>query len=575
MLKWIASKVKQETTDRSGHPLGSDAAIDAFLSDLPAGRPEGVLLDIADWLGDPGRLASGLDQRGVLRAVRRLDEHAVTAVDKTWQAFLAEQRVDHLGEQKLKALDSYYNGRHLANRLCLDLLDQNPAAAGDDAMRLKGLYAQRAVHGLIGRLRIQHIRYRSPDAEWWQALTAIIMSTQKSGVVNLKQASYPGDVVQSSPWLETLVALFFEIAPLGNFTPQQMDVLMRLLRWLEPSFMVQNTYSAQSPYCVHLDHLGVPARATESLPAVANRVFIGTGMGYGRLMTLRTAIKKSGLPDWLLASQCTEEKALAVIEALIMHWSERPPQRRHERAQADTTIRVVNGFANMRRMIAYSEFARSGRKVGYKSHFEMLKFERRGFADQVEVSARDEERWQNATPIETLGMLESAGDKQLMDLWALRDVSASGMGASAPFLRPWMVIGTYIGYRVENEIDWQIAIVRRIHRTPSGHPSIGLETLQETPRCAQVRRVRMSPGNDPWQEIERDTTGHGFDDAIVLSMSKSLLLIESGKFAEGAVYNLQVGGSRFAIRLLTLVHSTADSDCVQYEICEENGPDLA
>lgn len=575
MLKWIASKVKQEASDRSRHPLGTDAAVDEFLSDLPPGRSEGALLDIADWLGDPPRLAAGLDQAAVLRAVRRLDEHAEALVDATWQALLSESRLDHLGEQKLKSLDSFYHGRHLANRLCLDLLDQNPALGGNIAPNLKGLYAQRAINGLVGRLRVQHIRYRVPDAEWWQAATAIIASTQKSGVVNLKQHGYPKDVVASSPWLELMIALFFEISPLGNFTPQQMDLLLRILRWLEPSFMVQDSYSPQSPYCVHLDRLGVPVRVSASQAAAPNQVFIGTGMGYGRLITLRATIKKNGMPEWMAASRCTDDQAFAVIDALIMHWSEKPPQRRHQREEASAELRVVNGFANMRRMIAYSEFARSGRKVGYKSHLEMLKFERRGFADQVEISARDEQRWENATPLETLGMLESAGDRQLMDRWSLKDTSASGMGASAPFLRPWMAIGTYVGYRIDGELDWQIAIVRRIHRTPSGHPSIGLEISPETPRCAQVRRVRMMSGSDPWQEVERDGGAQGFLDAIVLSMSKSLLLLEPGVYSPAAILNLQVGGSRFAIRLLSIMHTSADCECVQYEICEERGPQLA
>lgn len=575
MLKWIASKVKSDTTDRSGHPLGNDAAIDVFLSDLPVGKPESVLLEIADWLADPARLALGLDQGAVLRAVKRLDEHAEAALEHAWAALLGAGRFDHLAEQKLKTLETFYAGRHLANRLCLDLLDHNPGLGGNSATNLKGLHAQRAICGLIGRLRIQHIRYRSPDAEWWQAATAIIASTQKSGVVNLKQLSYPKDVANSSPWLEMLIALFFEISPLGNFTPQQMDLLMRVLRWLEPSFMVQDSYSPQSPYYVQLDRLTVPTRATASMPAEPNRVFIGTGMGYGRLISLRASVKKSGMPDWVTASHCSEDQALAVIDALVMHWSERPPQRRHQREQASAALRVVNGFASIRRMIAYSEFARSGRKVGYKSHLEMLKFERRGFADTVEVSARDEQRWENATPAETLAMLESAGDRQLMDEWALKDTSSSGLGASAPFLRPWMVIGTYVGYRIAEELDWQIAIVRRIHRTPSGHPSIGLETGAETPRCAQVRGVRGVGGGDPWQDIERDGTGQGFRDAIVLSMSRSLLLLEPGVFKLGSILNLQVGGSRFAIRLLAVTHSNADCECFQYEICEDAGPDLA
>ena len=71
----------------------------------------------------------------------------------------------------------------------------------------------------------------------------------------------------ASPWIEYLVALFFESAPLGNLIPQQMDLLYRLLRWLEPQYMVQDSFSSQSPYHTRLDKAAPPVKTTDAPPA--------------------------------------------------------------------------------------------------------------------------------------------------------------------------------------------------------------------------------------------------------------------------------------------------------------------
>lgn len=569
MLNWITGKIKQEGTERSNHPLGTDAAIRVFLENLTPGRPETNLLEICDWLAEPANLSVALLPPAALRAITRLDEHAQAATEACWQLFLAEKRVDHLAEQKLKALESFYQARHAANLHCLRLLEQNPEAAGGNLLNAKALFAQRAINALVGRLRVMRIRYRVPDTAWWNAATEALQFADKAGVINLKQNTYPVDTAPSSPWLELLVALFFEVSPLGNCRPQQMELLLRILRWLEPQFMVQGTYSPQSPYYVRLDWLAPPAKTIGALAADPKLVFFGPGLAYGRLIALRATIKTSAaLPEWLLTTYCEKDQALAIVDALVMHWSERPPQRRHKRDQASGMLRVANGFAAMRRVIAFSEFARSGRKIGYKSHLEMLKFERKGFADAIPTSVEDEARWQNATPLETLRILETAGDKQMMDDWSLTDVSETGLGATSPFLKPWMVIGAYVGYRPDAEIDWQIGILRRIHRKPSGHPSLGLETFTETPRCAQVRRLNYTQSSDPWHHVAQEGFAPIFEDAIVLSMSKSLLLLPEGLHADGALLVLVVGGNPIPIRLTRLVHRNADCDCVGFEICE-------
>jgi hypothetical protein len=569
MLNWITGKFRQDATDNPDHLLGTEAAIHEFLADLSPGRHENNLLEVVAWLSEPERLTTELSTDGFLRAVMRLDEFGHGQTAALWTQTLSERRVDHLVEQKLRTLDSFYAARQRANVAALRILRDKPEVGGSNAAALRGVIAQRAMSGLTGRLRVLRVRYRGPDAQWWAAVTEILKIAQAMGVINLRQRSYPEDTAPSSCWIELLIALFFEIAPVGNCTPQQMDLLFRLLRWLEPHFLVQDSYSPQAQWMIRLDHAAPPTKSIGAVAPDPALVFFGPGLAYGRLVSFRATVAGAReLPDWLAGTHCPREAALATIDALIMSWSERPPQRRHKRTQIDAPMRVASGFSNIRRVIAFSEFARSGRKVGYKSHLEMLKFERKGFADTVRVSKDDEERWQSATPLQTLEMLETAGDKQMMDDWLLQDVSETGLGATSPFLRPWMSIGAYAGYRLAGEVDWRIGIIRRIHRTEQGHPSVGLETFAEAPSCAQVRRIVLTkPDSNPWHEATRE--GGNFEDAIVLSMMKSLLILPAGMFMANAHMVLMLAGQRFPIKLLELVHRNPDCDCIRFEMCDE------
>lgn len=571
MLNWLSTKFKQE--EKSDHPLGTDAGLQQMLSELTPQGSERNLHELGEWLAEPSRLSSGMSPARTVQIIQRLDEVAQGSLAGVWKEFLAENKTDHLGEQKLKTLDRYYQAALASNRHAALVVTQNPAIGGSaaGAGNLISVLVARALRAHVAMARIQHMRYRSPDAAWWKLSAELLALASKAEALNLLQATYPGETPPSSPWLEHLLGLFFEIAPLGNCNPRQMDVLNRVLRKLEPHFMVRDSFAQQAPYHTRLDQVGPPKKLTGSLAPDPNNVYFGPGMSYGHLIRLRGLISPSNpLPDWLAGSLCSPEAAIALLDALVMQWSDRPPQRLAKRASRTASIRTTHGLAQIRRMIAFSEFARSGRKVGYTSHFEMLKFERRGFADVTAVATEDDAtRWGKATPLETLEILETAGDRQMMDDWTMQDESETGIGAIAPFLKPWMVIGAFVGYRVEDEVDWQLGILRRLHRKESGHPSAGLEVFTETPVCAQVKELKVVPGTSPLTDLNKDSPMQAFQDAIVLSQAKGLLLIPKGLFAQGRYLALTVGGYREAIRMLALTHSDADCDCIQYETLDD------
>lgn len=570
MLNWLSSKLKSEA--KSDHPLATDKGLQEMLAGLHPGA-EATLHELSEWLADPHRLSDAMSPERAVQVVLRLDAAAQAALADVWKGFLADNRIDHLGEQKLKALERYYAAALAANRHAADLVIAQPAIAGSAAAAANqvSVLVARALRAQVALARIQHDRYRLPDAAWWQRSAELLGVAAKAGALNLAQPTYPGEAPASSPWLEHLLGLLFEISPSGNFSPRQMDLMSRVLRKLEPHFMVRDSFAQQAPFHTRLDAAAPPKKLTGSLAADPNNIYFGPGMSYGHLVRLRSQLQpEARLPEWIADSQCTRDQAIQVFDALIMHWSESPPQRLAKREARTVSMRTTHGLAQIRRMIAFSEFARSGRKVGYTSHLEMLKFERRGFADVTAVATEDDAaRWGKATPLETLEILETAGDRQMMDDWTMQDESETGIGAIAPFLKPWMIIGAYVGYRVEDEVDWRVGILRRLHRKESGHPSAGLEIFPETPVCAQIKELKVVPGASPLADLHKDSPMQALSDAIVLSQSKGLLLAPKGLFAQGRYLALSVGGYREGVRMKALVHSDADCDCIQYETLDD------
>lgn len=570
MLKWLTGK----DSDNNNHPLGSDSAIDQLIADLHPGRPETNLIALADDLGEPEHLSGRLTAQAVLRAVDRLDDAAQEFLPEVWKQVLLNNAIDHVGEQKLKALDTWYSAAVLANRHALRLLIQKPAIGGKNPVDTAVMLGSRAVRANVAKARIMHLRYRTPDVTWWSGEAELLALAGQAGSLNTTGNAYDSDAQPTSPWLEHLLILMLETAPLGNCNPRQMDALYRIIRWLEPHFMVRESYSAQAPFHTRLDATQRPKKITGSLPPGNGDIYFGPGMAFGHLVKLRAQIKSDNArqPAWLLPAQCTQDQALPIIDALIMHWSERPPQRLATREAKQSDVRVINGFAQLRRMVAFSEFARSGRKIGYSSHFENLKFERRSFADTDatadRVSEQERDRWADATPLETIEVLETAGDKQMMDDWRMLDASETGIGTIANFLKPWMVIGAFIGYRLTDEVDWRVGILRRIHRKDTGHPSVGIQTYPETPLCASVTELRVAPDVSPRDAFARANIADKQEDAIVISQNRALALIPAKLFAANQFLVLAVGGHREPIRMLSVVHSHDDCACIQYEVLD-------
>ncbi|HET7775701.1 MAG TPA: hypothetical protein VFK74_04985 [Azospira sp.] len=556
MLNWISSRLKSSDSD---HPLGSDKGIVAYLAQLPRINPQSALQDVDQWLEHPQQLTADMPPEGAARAVERLDDSIQPSLNEAWINYFSDTRQDYLADRLLKTLEVHYRSVYHACRHTLEALAQQASQTGKepDRLRLTRL-AVRAMFALVQCKKIAQFNYQGPDALWWKTCHEVLFLARNLGILHGKVAAYPDSPEPTSVWREYLVGVLFEVIPLSNLTPPQMEALERTIRKVESHCLFIDSFTSQTPFRINLEATDGPSRCTPGQEGGPAWRYFGPGPAQAQLMKLRAAIQTGRkLPEWLDNCQCDVRTALDLLHLLIQHWSLTPPSRQQERQPLQTNLLVVAGLAMARRAIAASEFARSGRSLNYKGHVRILDLHR------VEGGARPEDVPMVAkTPLETLQSLESTGIQQITDTWEGLDLSAAGLGARLPFRRPWHSIGALVGYRAENRIDWQIGIIRRLGRS-HGKPNAGLTIFEGIPACAQVQLADKN-AECPWNEHIPEAMGLGLLDAILVSREARLLLVPPDTYLPDRRADLIVGGKRQPVRLAGIQESGPDYQLILY-----------
>lgn len=562
MLNWLVSRLKP-IEDAPGHPLGSEADISLWLSELPSVNPQRVLLMIDEWLQDPDHLARQLDLAPMARAISRLDEFAQQAVTQCWQEVFKEARNEQRGALPTRSLEIYYAHCYAS---CLNLfqrLVEHPELGQDKRHQAK--FAMRAMHAWVSLKKLAHMTYRAPPENWWGEAHVLNRRARELALSHIEQPLYGADTAQTSLWKQYMAGLLLDTLPLSNLTANAIEAAERLAIWIELRCQYLETQTGLSLFSIDPEGAHGPERCHEE-SAVAGLRYIGPGAGYQQLMQLSQSLRGAGtLPIWLENLGLSVGEIGELLQTMIAHWSPNPPKRGQPRHSRTGKIFVVHGLTMVRRMIAASDFARSGRSLDYEGYLRTLRLRHRGddaVVDDVPEAPK--------TPMEVLQLLESAGDRQMMEQWEILDESLRGMGVRCPSRRSWQTIGALVAFRQEGDLNWRIAIVRRLGSS-HGNPNAGLATFHGTPLCSQVRVCEFFASDEAWQSPPSETSGSGWLDAILLSEEARLLMAPPGTFAEGQRVDVSIGGRFRPAVMLSLQAKGNDYELIHFGNRDDGG----
>ena len=511
-----------------------------------------------------------LDPAACRRALKRLDEAAQAPLSELWNNVFEDGLGTSILDTHWRALAAYQRNVFCGYAYCLDQLPppgELDAAERQDARVL----ANGAMAALVSHKALMRVRYRDPHSTFWTDSHALLTRALRNDVAHAPVKLDPAAVHLTTVEREYITGLLLDVAPTGSLLPTQTHCLHLILRHFSEHFRLADGYTAKLPFYIDPAKGKPPQRWLVGLKPRPGVRFFGFGEARPHLDALRKAAQAGAMPpNWVRQSRIDADRYRALLDMLTEHWSENPPQRRKRRDRQVAAILVTHGFGQVHRMLAYSKFAKEGRQLSYAemtSHdlvtFKALRFGSVDGANPAGAAGLP------LTPMEVLHKFELAGDTALIERWSVVDTSEGGLGALAARHHGWSRAGMLVAFRYHDSIDWRIAIVRRVARTPQGKLGVGLEFQSELAGCVRLR-FRNSDDAGAW--IEAGSDGDADADAILVSGEQPMLIAASGTFAPDRRCEMLVEKRTQTIRFAQLLERDVDFECISYSPDAANSP---
>ena len=545
---------------RSDDSLASEAGLRAFLESIPASDPAVALAEIGKSFAGAAELQ--LDAAACRHAFKRLDEAAQEPLAQTWNELFGDSLGNSIADGPWDALVNYQRNVFCGYSFCLEQLPAHAkldAADRQDAL----LLANRAMAALRTHNVLMRIRYRDPHPAFWTDAHALLARAVRYDIAQSPVKLYPGALQQTTVEREYITGLLLEVAPTGNLLPTQTHCLHLILRHFNEHYRLADNYAAEAPFFIDPAKGKPPQRWLVGLTPRPGMRYFGFGDACTRLGTLRTAAQSCVKPpEWVRQSRIDADRYRALLDMLMEHWSQNPPQRRNRRDRQVAAILVTHGLSHVHRMLAYSRFSREGKQVNYAENsaadpavFKALRF---GTVGEDKQPAPPERL---SAPMEVLQKFESAGDRESTERWSVIDTSDGGLGVNAERHGGWLRAGMLIGYRYHDSIDWRIATVRRLVRTPQGKLSVGLKCQAEMVSCARLRLQKESAA-DVWIAAGIGNEPHA--DAILVGGEQPMLMVAPGTYAPQRECAMTVEKCTQNIRFGKLIERGVDFECISF-----------
>ncbi len=565
MFRWLVQQFSGDGEDP--HSLASERGLEEFIAGLPTTSPATTVEAISEQFEHAKSLELAPDK--LRRALKRLDERAQEPAAAVGASLFEDERARTLSDTAWLTLARFYRNVHTGYRACLETLPERGAQS--DAERSDAVLISARAMAALGRYKaLLKMRYRDVEPKYWAHVMELATWSARFGSSSTLIELYPRTGQQSSFEREYLIALLFEAAPFANLLPSQMVALDIVLRRYAANYQFSDHYRDATPFVLDLQGEPVARRWLKDLPAREGLRFFGVAAAYSHLAALRKKARSShGIPDWLDPARLDMDGYRILLDLLVSHWSVEPPLRLQRRTRAEGEILVAHGVEHVRRMIAAAEYAIAGGRLSYEDNtpYDYKIFRNLRFGSVAEQKP-DQSAVKTMSPLETLQKFELEGDRQMTERWSISDVSESGLGATVHAHGGWARIGMLIGFRHFDNLEWNVAIVRRLSRSSRGRLSVGLKVIPGTPCCARLR-LPNAEGTSAWLGLA--TAGESHLDCIMLRHNDGTasLLLEPGTF-KGALQCMISFEKRWhPVRLVSHMQQGYDYEQVAIRVLSE------
>lgn len=541
MFSWI-KKIGEEKPD---HPLFDTREAKRFLADLPVNDPLAALDEITSWL------ISVKDTPGF-----RPDNRAgvVMLLDETGQplqAKLLRQFVDTSNFQDPHSIPPWQGVHDFmqalvdAYALCLHehRQEENHPLPGKE--QLAGICA-RLLHAVAELMKLDLIRYQNVAQAIWEQLYEHYSIAEANHFAGTMIHAYPSQVTLTSPQRELLRALILHTSSPDTLTQSQIEACSRIAARLSGLFDIKHAPDPDCPYFFDLSKPGAPKYVSDKLQVTESMRFFGAVHALPKLEEI-IHLNEQNIANNLgrsLHDEFTPDGKLTALKHLQIYWEGKRRSRQHERQQeTGATIEIAHGFENISRLVKCVEL----NKVANLSEEDAAMLQKKS-----ELALLDEAVYY--TP----------------ETWPMLDISNNGIGGLIPETAGyWVKIGNLCGVKTNNSDLWWVGMLRRINTGPGGEVRTGIKLFTRNPLSVWLRA--LGKGADKTSNWESSTGSfvYSYLPVILLpdarnSYLHATLLMESGNYASGSIYEMMMGEKSCDIKLTGLLEEGEDYEQVSF-----------
>lgn len=534
VLDWL-----KNLDNKPDHPMYNLEEAWKLLGELPRNNPAKALEELTSWL------TSVKDTQGFrvdtrLAVIKLLDETGQPHQLEMLRDYLSKPHLqDFQGQRQWQVVFDFHKQMANAYMVCVDEYGQNKkgAAAVKEDLPVTVI---RSMRGYSGQMKLLLMRYRHVEERLWQGLYKLHLFAESHQFgANLAYA-YQSNPVRTTTQMELLKALMLDVSSPDTMAPDQIEITYRIAARLAASFELRETPGGTCTYYIDLTQPKAPDLIEENMVVHAKHRFFGSGKAIEKLEGI---IKQNELStiteEQRFGNEFTPGGKLTVLKHLITYWGPNPPRRRQERRGVTVPIDVIPGFMAISKLVTHVE-------VG----------------DTADLTA------EVAAKLEKKAGLNVADEefKAIPEVWTAFDVSAGGVGATIPHnAGPWVKIGALCGLKSQTGDTWWVGTVRRLQSDSKSNIRAGIEILARRPVSVWLRV--LGRGQERVSDWETSSGGFSYDYVHVIllpdrnqSFKNATILLESGRYVSGEMYEVMMGEKSRNIQLGELLEQGEDFD---------------
>lgn len=541
MSPWL--KILEGNPD---HPMFNVDEARKLLADLPQDNPINAVDEITGWL------VSVKDTPG-FRPERRadifmlLDETALPFYTQLMQLYLVEAHLqDFKGSRMWQGIHDFTKALTEAYALSVEEFQQEEKKSSSFKEKIP-VICVRLLRAITQQMELELMRYVKIEQSAWSQLYQYYNFAEANEFADTMVFAYSMGNTHTSSQRELLRAVLLYVASPATLAPDEIEVSYRIAARLSSFFDFKTVPDADCTYCLDLAHPAAPVVIDDKIQVTPTMRFFGAVKTVPQLEEILNETERS-LTDQKqrLDREFTPNGKLTVLKHLQVYWSKDHPFRRQDRRGINASIEVIHGFKIISKLVKNS-------------------------APNLMTNLSEEDALQLKEESK-INLTDAEEDVDYVaKKWEVLDLSIGGMGGVVPKAAgDWVKIGALCGIKPTNSDVWWVGMIRRLQTDLQGKIHFGIEIIAKKPLTVWLRSLgnagKVASGTGKRSESFKYT----YLPAILVpvendSYENATLLMESGGYRPGYIYEAMVSGENNHIKLMELLAEGADYEHIHFQ----------